>query len=84
MFAMAVSGPRMRRKIMSRRKEWSESTKFLTPWQFARLLNVAEATVYRKLASSELEGVRIGRSWRLPVSQLPGFDISAEPCEEGL
>ena len=68
---------------MSRRKEWTESTKFLTPWQFARLLNICEATVYRKLATQDLLGVKVGRSWRLPVSQLPGFEAAIDVCEEG-
>ena len=57
---------------MSRRKQWSASPEFLTPWQFAELVNVAEETVYRLLAAQQLRGIKLGRAWRLPVSQLAG------------
>ena len=54
---------------MSRKKTWNASKHFLTPWQTAKLLNTCEETIYRLLAREELTGLRVGRAWRIPVSQ---------------
>jgi excisionase family DNA binding protein len=56
---------------MSRPKQWDFSPEFLTPWQCAKLLNVCEETIYRLLARrEELQGIKLGSVWRIPVSQL--------------
>lgn len=65
-----VMTPRDEEDVMSRRKERSSSLAFVTAAEFARITNTAEATVYRLLAAGRLEGLRFGRAWRLPVSQL--------------
>ena len=54
---------------MSREKTWNASKHFLTPWQTAKLLNTCEETIYRLLAREELTGLKVGRAWRIPVSQ---------------
>ena len=41
-------------------------------WHFAKLAGICEETVYRLLARRELEGIKLGRAWRLPVQQLYG------------
>ncbi len=57
---------------MSLRKEYAERPQFLSPRQFGKLVGLCQESVYRLLARRELEGIKLGRSWRLPVSQLPG------------
>ena len=57
---------------MSRPKEYAERPQFLSPRQFGKLAGICEETVYRLLARRELEGIKLGRAWRLPVSQLYG------------
>ena len=54
---------------MSRKKTWNASKHFLTPLQTARLLNTCEETIYRLLARKEMSGLKVGRAWRIPVSQ---------------
>lgn len=44
--------------------------KLLSVREVAQVLNVAEATVYRKARVGELPTVRIGRLWRFPSSRL--------------
>ena len=68
---------------MSRKKQWVRSNKFLTAWQFAELLNVCEESVYRMLARRELEGIKLGRAWRLPVSQLYGEQEAGSQGADG-
>jgi len=57
---------------VSRPKEHCKQQRFLGPRQFAKLVGVCEETVYRLLARQELEGIKFGRAWRLPVQQLYG------------
>ena len=57
---------------MSRRKEYLKRPRFLSPRHFAKLAGICEETVYRLLARQELQGIKLGRIWKLPVSQLPG------------
>ena len=57
---------------MSRRKEFFKEPRFLSPRHFAKLVGICEESVYRLLARRELEGIKIGRLWRLPVHQLYG------------
>ena len=67
---------------MSRRKEHLKRPRFLSPRHFAKLAGICEETVYRLLARRELEGIKLGRAWRLPVSQLPGV-LGAEDQSVG-
>ena len=57
---------------MSRPKEYCERPEFLSPRQFAKLVGICEESVYRLLSRRELRGIKFGRAWRLPVSQLYG------------
>ena len=57
---------------MSLRKEYAERPQFLSPRQFGKLVGLCQESVYRMLARRELKGIKLGRAWRLPVSQLPG------------
>ena len=61
-----------RRLVVSRRKEHLKRPRFLSPRHFAKLAGICEETVYRLLARRELEGIKLGRAWRLPVQQLYG------------
>lgn len=54
---------------MSRKKTWARSKYFLTPLQAAKLPNTCQETIYRLLAREELTGLKVGRAWRIPVSQ---------------
>ena len=62
---------------MSRKKTWNASKHFLTPLQTARLLNTCEETIYRLLARKEMSGLKVGRAWRIPVSQFGTYRIRA-------
>jgi len=53
---------------MSERKV--SSKEYMSPRAFAELLGVNRESVYRALARSELQSVRVGRSIRLPRAQL--------------
>ena len=53
----------------------------ISPRQFASAAGISEETVYRLLARGELEGLRFGRIWRLPVSQLQVREDHAKPEE---
>lgn len=44
--------------------------KLLSVHQVARMLNVAEATIYRKARAAHLPTVRVGRLWRFPQTRL--------------
>ncbi len=68
---MSLAGSE-RRPALSRRKEYCERPQFLSPRQFGKLVGICEESVYRLLARRELKGIKLGRAWRLPVSQLPG------------
>jgi len=58
---------------MSERKV--SSGEFLSPRAFAELLDLNRESVYRALARSELQAVRVGRSIRLPRAQLDALLI---------
>ena len=42
----------------------------LTPAEAMDILGVGKNTMYRLLKSGELEGFRVGRSWRIPESSI--------------
>ena len=68
---------------MSRPKEHLKRPRFLSPRQFAKLAGICEESVYRLLARRELEGIKFGRAWRLPVSQLYGERGAGSQGPEG-
>ena len=49
------------------------SDKLLTPEQVAERLQVVERTVYRLLNEGRLEGVKLGRLWRVREDDLEAF-----------
>lgn len=49
------------------------SDKLLTPEQVAERLQVVERTVYRWLNEGRLEGVKLGRLWRVREDDLEAF-----------
>ncbi len=57
---------------MSRKKQWEGSEEFLTCWETARLLNCCEEHIFRLLKRNEIQGIRVGRLWRVPRAQ---FDV---------
>jgi excisionase family DNA binding protein len=63
---------------MSERKV--SSGKFLSPREFAELLGLNRESVYRALARSELQAVRVGRSLRLPRAQI-GALLAGGDCD---
>ena len=63
---------------MSERKP-EPTGEFLSPRAFAELLDLNRESVYRALARSELQAVRVGRSIRLPRAQL---DALLAACDE--
>ena len=40
----------------------------------ADFLRISARTVYRLIESGQMGAVRIGKQWRIPVSELPGRD----------
>ena len=45
----------------------------LTAAEAMDILGVGKNTMYRLLKSGELEGFRIGRSWRIKLEEIQGF-----------
>jgi excisionase family DNA binding protein len=43
------------------------STRFLTIFETATILRVSKQTVYRLVRAGDLEAIRVGRSFRIPV-----------------
>jgi excisionase family DNA binding protein len=50
---------------MARKNPLSE-VRFLTVGEVADIMRVSKMTVYRLIHSGELEGIRVGRSFRVP------------------
>ena len=48
---------------------------FLNPLAFAELLDLNRETIYRGIARGDLQAVRVGRSIRLPRTQLESLVI---------
>lgn len=57
--------------------------KLLTPEQVAERLQVTERTVYRWLTEGRLEGVRLGRLWRIRPEVFEAFLRANTPSEPG-
>ena len=64
---------------MSERKV--SSGEFLSPRAFAELLDLNRESVYRALARSELQAVRVGRAIRLPRSQIDALLTANDEVE---
>jgi excisionase family DNA binding protein len=48
----------------------TESTRFLTVFEVAVILRVSKATVYHLVHAGDLEAIRVGRAFRIPVRAL--------------
>ena len=51
----------------------SEMEPLYTPEEVAELLRVSPRTVQRWLAQGKLQGVKVGRLWRIPKASLDRF-----------
>ncbi len=47
----------------------------VTVREAADFLRISARTVYRLIESGQMGAVRIGKQWRIPVTELPGRDI---------
>lgn len=59
--------------ILLRKEGIALDTKLLTPYEVAEYLRVDYRTVYHLLHSGKLQGVKVGRVWRIPESELTRF-----------
>jgi excisionase family DNA binding protein len=53
----------------------------ITVREAASYLRISARTVYRLIESGQIGAVRIGKQWRIPVSDLPGRDGSPERAQ---
>ncbi len=49
----------------------------VTVREAAGFLRISARTVYRLIESGQIEAVRIGKQWRIPLGDLPGFEAGA-------
>ena len=61
-------------------KLFTECQEVLTVTDVAELLYVGKNTVYELLSSGDLQGFRIGRSWRIPRENLEEYIV--RKCKE--
>ncbi len=47
----------------------------VTVREAANFLRISARTVYRLIESGQMGAVRIGKQWRIPISELPGRDV---------
>jgi excisionase family DNA binding protein len=52
----------------------------VTVREAANYLRISARTVYRLIESGQIGAVRIGKQWRIPVSDLPGHESLATPA----
>ncbi len=52
----------------------------ITVREAASYLRISARTVYRLIESGQIGAVRIGKQWRIPVTDLPGRDHVVEPA----
>ncbi len=52
----------------------------ITVREAASYLRISARTVYRLIESGQIGAVRIGKQWRIPVTDLPGRDHGVEPA----
>ena len=50
----------------------------ITVREAASYLRISARTVYRLIESGQIGAVRIGKQWRIPASDLPGRERTAE------
>ena len=58
--------------ILEQRKQ-EQLPVVLTPAEAMDILGVGKNTMYRLLSSGQLQGVRVGRSWRIKLESLSNF-----------
>lgn len=64
----------MRRDEINDHSDWQEQLPaILTPLDVMDILGVGKNTVYNLLASGQLKGFRIGKSWRITGDALEEF-----------
>lgn len=67
-------GATMRRDEEYDRSDWQETLPaILTPLEVMDILGVGKNTIYNLLASGQLRGFRIGKSWRITGDALEEF-----------
>jgi excisionase family DNA binding protein len=47
----------------------------VTVREAANFLRISARTVYRLIEAGEISAVRIGKQWRIPMTNLPGREI---------
>ncbi len=52
----------------------------ITVREAASYLRISARTVYRLIESGQIGAVRIGKQWRIPVTDLPGREQGLEPA----
>ena len=53
----------------------------VTVREAANFLRISARTVYRLIDSGQIEAVRIGKQWRIPLSDLPGHENAAAQAQ---
>jgi excisionase family DNA binding protein len=48
----------------------AQNTRFLTVFEVALILRVSKATVYQLVHAGDLEAIRVGRTFRIPVQAI--------------
>jgi len=56
----------------------------VTVREAASFLRISARTVYRLIESGQIEAVRIGKQWRIPLSDLPGSEASSAQPQGGV
>lgn len=51
---------------------------YLTPGAFGQHFDISKMTVYRLMHAGEVKWIRVGRSMRIPVSELARYTKAAE------
>jgi excisionase family DNA binding protein len=68
-----VGKPESARALTGEVADMASGTTFLTVAEVAAQMRVSKMTVYRLVHSGELEAVRVGRSFRVPVHAVEEF-----------
>ena len=55
----------------------------VTVREAAGFLRISARTVYRLIESGQIEAVRIGKQWRIPLSDLPGAETASSAAGAG-
>ena len=65
-----MAAPRCKRTLLTQIKGKEAQVKYLTVQEVASQLKVHENTVVKWLKTGKLYGVRFGKLWRIPASEL--------------